>query len=77
MMDPATAIIRLNGAAMPTEKARGMMYGVVALGLDLMLIDHAYPTDNRKRHIYSMTHDGAATLRDWDDPEADGLWARP
>lgn len=76
VIDPATSIIRLNGAAMPTLNVRSVMNSAVSFCLDHELIHHAYPGKPKRFHIYTLTHDGAKTLRDWDDASADGLWAR-
>ena len=76
MIDPATSIIRLNGAAMPTQQVRATMNQVVQYCLDLDLIEHAYPGDRRRFHVYTLTKDGADTLRDWDDSDADVIWVR-
>lgn len=77
MLDPTTAIVRMNGASMPTESVKATMNIVTSFCLDLELIEHAYPGDRKRFHVYTLTRDGLETLRDWDDTTADGLWSRP
>lgn len=76
MLDPATAVIRWKDVAAPTDSSRAIFNNVFSFCLDLGLIEHTYPGDRRRMHLYQLTRDGVETLNDWDDPKADGLWSQ-
>ena len=76
VLNPETSVVRKNGGVMPTESTRQTMYFIIQLCLDLALIDHAYPGDRKRHHIYELTRDGFETLNYWDDPNADCVWVR-
>lgn len=75
MLDPETAMISKfdGGAKIPTESAKASLWTVVLWCEDVGLIRKMSPK-NRYRRVYILTRDGKATLADWDDTAAEGLF---
>lgn len=77
MLNPITSLVTTKSGLTTSDEARSMIYPIISYCLDLELIKHAYPPgDRRKKHVYELTRDGLETLKDWDDPNADGIWIR-
>ncbi len=76
VFNPVITFERSEGARRPTLGAKALLAQVTSFLRDLRLIEEFDGGSRKYKNVWMITHDGLATLRDWDDVEADGLWPR-
>jgi hypothetical protein len=77
VLDPMTHIISDTGfmrPKKPTLAARMLIKSAISEAMSLGLIKEYNRNGRTLKGLFVATADGLATLKDWDDPRADGLY---
>jgi len=70
VLDPYEHIIRKKGGVIPSPVAKQIIWDASAYAIDRGLLKRT------AMGVLAITDEGHRTLQDWDDPAADGLYAR-
>lgn len=74
VLDPLGHFLRSDGAVRVTVQGAALVREALLFCKDAGLVEPYRPGYRGYRSVYELTQDGRATLDDWDDPTADGIY---